>query len=212
MRCGTTRTLDRSITYPVNLILQLVAAVLIGVGGIIVVLNLWTVIRNLSGKQYRSPIVLLGAAFLGAGMFILPATRPHFWSALIFDYATLMVLLGLIPNMWSDSIFNLVGEYLGETATKRVWLRLYRRGIFSVEWERREPWKAGPIVGSGTDGWHRDGPRLTLNRANESAIFDLVPDATKETFRQSVGFPSLESRDDTSLAQIDFVRRRWWAV
>lgn len=190
----------------------LAAALLIGIGGFIVVLNLWTVIRNLSGKQYRSPIVLLGGAFLGAGMFILPAARPYFWSALIFDYATLMVVLGLISHVRSDGIFNLVGEYLGETATKRVWLRLYRHGIFSVEWESREPWKAGPIVSSGRDGWYRDGPRLILNRATESAVFDLVPEATKETFRQSVGFPSLESRGGTSLAQIDFVRRRWWAV
>jgi hypothetical protein len=192
----------------VNLILQLVAAVLIGVGGIIVVLNWWTILQNSRGKQYRSPIVLLGTAFLGAGMFILPATRWYFWSALILDFGTLMVLLGLITEMWRGRRI-LVHEYFGETATKRVCLRLYRRGIFSIEWQRREPWKAGPIVGSDTDGWQREGPRLTLSRAKESAIFDLVPDATRETFRQSVGFPSLESRDDTSLANIDFVRRGW---
>lgn len=191
-----------------NLILQIVAAVLIGVGGIIVVLNLWTITQNRLGKPYRSPIVLLGAAFLGAGMFILPATRWYFWSALILDFATLMVLLGLITEMWRGRRI-LVHEYVGETATKRVCLRLYRRGIFSIEWQRREPWKASPIVGSDTDGWQREGPRLTLSRAKESAIFDLVPDATRETFRQSVGFPSLESRDDTSLAKIDFVRRGW---
>lgn len=191
-----------------NLILQLVAAVLIGVGGIIVVLNWWTILQNSRGKQYRSPIVLLGTAFLGAGMFILPATRWYFWSALILDFGTLMVLLGLITEMWRGRRI-LVHEYFGETATKRVCLRLYRRGIFSIEWQRREPWKAGPIVGSDTDGWQREGPRLTLSRAKESAIFDLVPDATRETFRQSVGFPSLESRDDTSLANIDFVRRGW---
>lgn len=191
-----------------NLILQLVAAVLIGVGGIIVVLNWWTILQNSRGKRYRSPIVLLGTAFLGAGMFILPATRWYFWSALILDFGTLMVLLGLITEMWRGRRI-LVHEYFGETATKRVCLRLYRRGIFSIELQRREPWKAGPIVGSDTDGWQREGPRLTLSRAKESAIFDLVPDATRETFRQSVGFPSLESRDDTSLANIDFVRRGW---
>jgi hypothetical protein len=189
----------------VNLTL-LVAAALIGFGGFIVVVNWWTLIQNLRGKQYRSPIPFFGAAFLGAGMFILPPTRPYFWSALVLDYGTLMVLLGLIPAMWSESYFALVGEYLGETATKRVCLRLYRRGIFTIEWQRHHTSDKGDIVGSDTNAWQRDGPRLTLSRANESAIFDLVRGAPRETFRQSVGFPSWEIRDETSLENIDFVR------
>lgn len=193
---------------PVNLT-HLGAAALIGFGCFIVALNLWTLFQNLEGKRYRSPIPFLGAAFLGAGMFILPATRWYFWSALLLDFGTPMVLLGLITEMWRGRRI-LVHEYVGETATKRVCLRLYRRGIFSIEWQLPEPWKAGPSVGSDTNGWQREGPRLTLSRATESAIFDLVPDATRETFRQSVGFPSLESREDTSLAKIDFVHRGWW--
>ncbi len=179
-------------------------------GGLIAFANWWSVYWSYRTKRFHSAVPLVGAALLGAGMFILPATRPYCWSALILDYGTLALLAAspqLFRELWSTSRFNLVSEYLGEAGMKTVHLRLFRRGIFTIRLQLHRPPGECGLVGTGTIGtWQREGAHLTLRTERESAVFDVVRDAPTEALRQSVGFPSWESSHELSLESIDFVQ------
>jgi hypothetical protein len=187
-----------------------VAATLMAFGGLIALANWWSLYWTYHTKQFHSAVPLLGAVLLATGMLILPATRPYCWIALALDYGTLALLLAsprIVREAWGTCRFNLVSEYVGQTDVKTAYLRLSRRGIFTIRLKlQRRPGECG-LVGAGTVGtWQREGKRVTLSTGRESAVFDVLCDAPKETLRQSVGFPSWESSRDHSLASIDFVQ------
>jgi hypothetical protein len=187
-----------------------IAVTLMAFGGLIAFGNWWNIYWTYHTKRFHSPVPLLGAALLGMGMFILSATRPYCWTALVLDYGTLALLFAsprIVREAWGTSRFNLVSEYLGKTGVKTAWLRLFRRGIFTIRLElHRQPGEYG-LISTGTVGtWQREGKSVTLSTGQESAIFDVMRDAPKETLHQSVGFPGWERSHDHSLANIDFVQ------
>ena len=189
----------------------LIAIVLITFGGLIAIGNWWGLYWSYHTKRFHSAVPLFRAALLGAGMFILPATRDYCWVALIVDYGTLSLLLAcprLFQELWGTSRFNLVHEYVGKAGMKTACLRLFRRGIFTIRLELHRPSGECGLAGAGTIGtWQREGGRLTLSTGRESAVFDVVRDAATEMLRQSTGFPSWESDHDHSLAEIDFAQK-----
>jgi hypothetical protein len=188
-----------------------IAISLVVLGGLIAVANWWSVISSFRTKRFHSAVPLLGAVLLGTGMFLLPATRPFCLIAVVIDYGTLALLLAsprLVREVWSTSKFNLVSEYLGQAGMKTVYLRLFRRGVFTIRLQLHRPAGERGLVGTGTVGrWQRDGTRLTLRTEQESAVFDVVRGAPDEVLGQSVGFQSWEGSDELSLAGIEFVRR-----
>jgi hypothetical protein len=200
------RTLDRATIDAMNTL----ATVLMTIGGLLCFANWWSVISSCITRRFHSAVPLVGAALLGVGMFMNSATRPYAWSALILDYGTLAFLFAsprLIHEVWSTSRFNLLCEYLGEADIKTVRLCFFRHGIFTIRLHLRRPPGECGLVSTGTIGtWKRDGERLTLRTASETAVFDLIQDSPAETFRQSTGFTSWENNHEQSLAGIDFVQ------
>ena len=167
-------------------------------------------------KQERTPslIPLIGGSLGYVGLRASPVEviSNYAWLALLLDVGCgpylLLGLTFLLPELWSTSRFNLLREYLGQQGIKTVYLRLFRRGIFTIQQHfQRPPGELGLIQCGAVGRWHRHGSRLTLERnaEGESAVFEVLPGAQLETFRQSVGFPSWESNHELSLASIDFV-------
>lgn len=187
-----------------------IAVVLLILGGLLAFANWSSFIWSYVTKRFHSSVPFFGAAFLAAGMLLIPATRPYAWSAVILDYGTLAFLIAsprLIRDAWSTSRVNLLCEYLGEAGLKTVHLRLFRRGIFTIRLQlHRSPGECG-LTSTGTIGtWRRDGTRLTFHTERESAVFDVVRDSPTETLRQSTGFATWESSHELSLASIEFVQ------
>lgn len=187
-----------------------IAIVLMVLGGLLAFANWWSLFWSYHTKQFHSAVPLFGAALLGAGMLMIPATRPYAWSALILDYGTLALLLGsprLIRELWSTSRINLISEYRGQAGAKTIHLQLFRRSIFTVRLQLHRPPGEFGLTGTGAVGtWHHDGARLMLHTEQESAVFDVIRDAPTEVLRQSAGFASWESNNELSLENIDFVQ------
>jgi hypothetical protein len=178
-------------------------------GGLLAFANWWWLYLSYHTKRNHSPMPFFGAALLGVGMFNIPVTRPLCWIALILDYGTLAFLMAsprLAQEWWNTSWFNLVREYSGQAGIKTVNLRLFRRGIFTIRLEVKLPPAVCGLSSRGNVGtWQRDGTRLILQIGRESSVYDVVADESIETLRQSIGFPSWESSNESSLASIDFM-------
>jgi hypothetical protein len=187
-----------------------IAIILISLGCLLSFANWWSVYWSYRTKRFHSAVPFFGAAFLAAGMLMIPATRIYAWSALILDYGTLAFLLAspqLVREIWNTSRFNLLYEYLGQAGMKTVHLRLFRRDIFTIRLELHRPPGEPGLVGTGTIGtWKRDGKQLALSAGKETAAFDVIQNSTTETLRQSEGFLSWEKSNELSLASIDFIQ------
>ena len=180
-------------------------------GGLLALANWWSLIWNYVTKRFHSAVPFVGAALLGAGMLMMPTTRTYAWTALILDYGTLAFLLvspRLIRDAWSTNHINLICEYLGEKGMKKVRLRLFCRGIFTIRLRLDRPPGECGLTSTGTTGtWQREGARLELRTERESAVFDVIRDRPTEVLRQSAGFTSWESSHELSLASIEFVAK-----
>lgn len=188
------------------------AAALVALGALIALANWWSLYRSTRTGRFHSPVPLVGAALLGAGLYLFPATRPYCWAALLLDYGTL-ALLAAVPRLarefWSTSPFNLDREYLGEAGIRSACLRLFRGGAFTLRLTfRRLPGELG-LLSQGTVGtWQREGARLTLRTEAESAVFDIVGEAPAQSLRQAAGFASWEGNAELSLAELALVQVR----
>ena len=130
---------------------------------------------------------------------MLPGTRPFAWVALLVDYGTLAFLLALprmADELWSTSRFNLLEEFAGRRDNRRVCLRLFRRGVFTLEYEIHRPPGEFGLTRAGTIGsWKREQSRLLLDRGGDSAVFDTVADGEHETLLQVTGFCANEQAE-----------------
>lgn len=185
------------------------AAILLTLGGLLSLANWGTVLWSRRSRRFQSPVPLLGAAMLGAGMLLLPAARPYAWSALLLDYGTLAVLLAapkLGRELWSTSRVNLLHEYVSETDRETVHLRLFRRGVFTLRLNLHRPPGECGLVSTGMIGtWQREGARLTLRTEHEEAVWEVVRERAGEVLRQSAGFDSWERSVELSLAGLELV-------
>jgi hypothetical protein len=130
-------------------------------------------------------------------------TRPLAWFAFVLDYGTLAFLPALPhigDELWRTSRFNLLEEYGGQQGNKTVRLRLFRKGVFTIEQHfRRERGECG-LSQAGT--WTREDGRLLLRLDGESTIFDTLPGVEYEAVIQASGFRGYEN-DELSLAGVE---------
>lgn len=170
-------------------------------------------------KHEKTPslIPFLGGILGYAGLRSAPieAMADYAWLALVLDVGSgpylVFGLSVLLPELWRTSRFNLVREYVGQKGIKTVYLRLFRRGIFTIaqRFERRRE-ETGLTACSTIGRWHRDGQRLVLedDGGGDPAVFEIVPDRPTETWRQAAGFAMWENAGDASLADIDLLLTR----
>ena len=176
------------------LALQVIALVLMSLGGFIAVANWLSIYLSWYTGRFHSPIPVIGGLFLFVGMFLLPAMRLWSWTAVLLDYGTMGLLIAspyIIADLWSTSRFNLLEEYIGRNGNKTVHLRLFRKGIFALEVSIQLDRNEVGVTGAGTTGtWKRESGRLLLQRDGESAVLERSPGIASESLEQVIGFPA----------------------
>jgi hypothetical protein len=105
--------------------------------------------------------------------------------------------------LWRTSRFNLLEEYVGQQGNKTVRLRLFRKGVFTIEQRfHRRRGECG-LIQAGTIGtWKREEGRLSLSLNGDSAVFEALPGNEHEAVRQASGFRGYEN-GELSLAGVE---------
>jgi len=172
--------------------------------------------RRIVCKREKTPsmIPFLGGILGYAGGRLAPveALADRAWLALILDVGSgpylVFGLCIVLPELWRTSRFNLVRAYVGQKGIKTVWLRLFRRGIFTIEQRFERPREQTGLTACSTTGrWHRDGERLVLedDGGGDPAVFKIVAGRPTETLRQAAGFAMWENAGEAALADIDLI-------
>ena len=191
-----------------GIIIRLVLALLlIALGGFVALMNWVMVIQSHRTGRLHSPVPLVGALVLGAGLALLAPTRHYAWAAILADYGTLALLVALpmlVREVWKTRRFNLAAEYRGERGTLSARVRLYRSGVCVIRYDlRRTPGEVG-MTGTGRVGtWSQDGQRLVVRVGEEAAEFE-VAEGQGEVLRQVRGFSG--DADELSLVGVDLRR------
>lgn len=82
---------------------RVLAIVGISVGGLISLLNWWTVIKSRRSERRISPIPVLGFLPLGLGLFYFPESRSFSWMCFIADYFVVHLAVEFV-KMVAESI------------------------------------------------------------------------------------------------------------
>jgi hypothetical protein len=118
------------------------AYALMAFGGLLSLLNWWTLIESWRSKRFVSAVPLVGAVPLASGMALLPETRPFAWLALVADFGTLMLIIALpriAYEVWSTSRINLLHCFTARTAGRAITIKLFRRRIAVISAEFDPP-------------------------------------------------------------------------
>ncbi len=122
------------------MLLRILAALLIAIGGLIIVCNWLTSLQTHRSGRNHSAIPLFGVAFTGTRLWLLYTARHWAWVPFLADDGTLLLLVAL-PTLayqeWQTSRFNLLTEYQGQRDILTARARLFRRGHCTVVDELR---------------------------------------------------------------------------
>jgi hypothetical protein len=190
---------------------QWLAAALLGLGGMLALLNWLMLVASLLTGRFHSCIPPLGAMFLALGALLHPVLRPYFWAAILLDYGTLGLAIAspwLIRQWWQTSRFNLLEEYVARRDRTTVHLRLFRRDIFTLQWEIRRPPGEYGLVGMGQIGtWEREAETVVLRIGSASAVLREAADGGRLVWCESSEFGRHPDSPELSLAGLEFVSR-----
>ena len=98
-------------------------------------LNWASLIQSAITKRFISPVPLIGALFLGLGLYYFENSRPYAVLSIIVDYGTLALILSLpclTREFWKTSRFNLIRTYVANSQNAKYELGLYRKGVFVI--------------------------------------------------------------------------------
>ena len=150
-------------------------------------------------------------------MLLFQPLRPYAGLALLLDYGTLACILApprIVDEAWSTSQFNLEREYVGERNGRTIRLRLFRKGVFTLQQCFHCPPGVTGMTQMSTGGqWQIVGDRLVLQINDELALFETGFGYESEVLRQVSGFSGCEANSELSLSDVDLRirprRRRW---
>ncbi len=189
-------------------VLPFAAATFLLIGGLVCAANAWWAFQVAFRGSRASAVPLIGTAFLGLGLALLPATRPWCWAAVLVDAGTLQLLRALpviIREQRRTSASQLLMEYRAADDTRTVTLRLYRTGAFVLRLERALPrGSPGLNVRSDTGTWRREDAELHLQTDGESGSLLVSPTPSGDTLRFHAPLPSWESVPETALGPLEF--------
>ncbi|MBX9623303.1 MAG: hypothetical protein K2X82_05775 [Gemmataceae bacterium] len=155
------------------------AAVLLGLGGYVAVLNWAAVIVTARTGKFHSMVPLFGAAFLAAGALLVPTLRPYAWVAPLADIGTASLVLAaplLVRQFWTTARFNLTGEYTGRRGGVTVRVRLYRGGAALLRFRVERPAGELGLVELGLVGdWEQDGRAVVLRVCGDRGVLEPIP-------------------------------------
>lgn len=182
----------------------------VGIFVILAALNALILVRNcIKHDRYLSMIPLIGGLSGFLGCLAIPSLRYYAVAPLILDVGTTTALLWSLPSMlgemWQTSRYNLLREFIGFTSRKKVYLRLYRRGIFTLKQDfERKPGELGIAACSTIGEWLQANDVLRLKIYGEEAVYRIVDEAGQTMLYQVRGSQAYESNSDLTLADIKF--------
>jgi hypothetical protein len=186
------------------------AGLLLGLGVLFSLLNWVALAMSLWSGKFHSPVPLVGGLSLVLGASLLPPLRPYAWAGIVLDYGTLAFALsvpGFARELWATSWFNLVEECVGARGRTTVRVRLFRRGVSTVNWDITRPAGELGLVGMGQLGtWERDADRLVLRVGEDRAV--LVPlSGGQEGWRPAEWFAFCRDSPDLGAAGVELLRQ-----
>jgi hypothetical protein len=188
---------------------ETIAVVLLTLGAFVSLANWASLVLSLRTGRFCSSVPLLGAGFLVAGALLLPTPRPYAWAGVLLDFGTLALLLALpmiVREMWATCRFNLLEEYVGRRGATTVYLRLFRRGVFTLRWDIRRAAGEHGVIGMGNIGtWEREADTLVLHYGEELARFTRLAEGDKRGWTQSAGFGHCVGNSELSLEGLELV-------
>ncbi len=183
---------------------------LIGLFVALSLVNVAIVLANAITRRHSSMVFLFGGFLGAAGFFLTPRLRPYAWLPPLLDPATIAFFFALprfLNELWQTSRFNLLSRYTGRRGIQQISLCLFRKGVFVLrQYFARSPGEFGLVESSTIGKWQREEDRIILRTGEQTAVFEIVPSSSGRTIRQCVGFSSLESNPEQSLAAINLSR------
>jgi len=189
---------------------KLLAYALIGCGSSIIILNWAMVYSSWRTSRSHSAVPLIGAALCGFGLLIIPLLRSYAWAVVLIDYGTLIFFYSLpriIREMWQTSHYNLVAQYHGSSGPLAVCIRLFQRGIFTIDYHiQRNPDQAGLVRSSNVGTWRQEGEDLRLQIDKQSTLVKVMSKSGREWIRISDELINQEINRELFLDSVDLNR------
>ncbi|MBV6457644.1 MAG: hypothetical protein HONBIEJF_00761 [Fimbriimonadaceae bacterium] len=149
--------------------------------------NLASLVGNIRGARYSSPVPLVGGGMLFAGLWQVSSARPFAWLALALDWGTASFLIASprhVKEIWSTSRFCLLEEYTGQNETLKATLQLFRGQLWVLRRDYKPKREEGGRVSLSMTGHYRyedgllilelkDGP-FTLRPSNTGGLDEWV--------------------------------------
>ena len=185
-----------------------IAAILIGVFGLLLFVNVFALIHNALRGRHASLVTLFGGLWGSIGFALTPRLRSLWWLPILVEPGTMIVLFGL-PSIaieqWKRSRFNLLVTYRARDFRRQIAITLFQRGIYTlviqVDLEKGE---LGMTKCGTTGNWRRVEGDLILDFGDQQAVLSVMGQGRDEWLLQSQGVPSRESKPDLSLGGLRF--------
>ncbi len=177
---------------------------------ILATLNAFILVRNfIKHDRYVSMIPLIGGLSGFLGCLAIPSLRYYAVAPLILDVGTATALVWGLPSMlgemWQTCHYNLLREYVGLTNRKRVHLRLYRHGIFTLKQDfQRKPGELGIVGCSMVGEWLQANNVLRMKIYGGEVVYRIIDEDGQTTLYPEIGSQAYENINDLALADIKF--------
>lgn len=193
--------------------MQAIAVGLIGIFGLLALLNLSCLVSTYVTRKHSSTVPLIGGVSGCIGFLLSPNLRVYAWLPLILDVGTALFIYA-IPKigkeLWQTSRFNLLKEYVGrKSGQKDVTIKLFKRGILIIEqsfvsntFDRAD--NVSLVHLSNLGEWAERACRLEFQIAEKKALFAITGSKELEKILQLEGFDFYEKDEATSLKNIEF--------
>ena len=179
--------------------LHVMAALALLLGLIFSILNWATIFISRRRGRYVSPVPLLGALLVSIGLLSFPSTSSFWWTSIILDYGTLMLVLALPSlaiELWSTSWINRIHEFTATREAKHVKVSLYRgrRAVITLRFSPGQPCNShGALIESMglTGNWTEKDKLFRINAYGEDRSLLLQPTTSGYTSTE-VNYPQKE--------------------
>lgn len=161
--------------------MDILASILIGVGGLIVLANYGCMAASLLRRRNVSPLPFIGGLLLFSGFLKIDSLRPFAWVGLMVDH-TIMTFFLVVPRLIREAgtcaVRNLLHEFRGRLDSGEYRLRLFRHGEAKLNFEVALRIFAisnrmVPCAGCRMGKWKTDGPGYAIELDHPSEIIVL---------------------------------------
>ncbi len=155
---------------------------ILGIGGIIVVFNWYSIFASHRLNRHVSAVPILGGLLLFFGLLGFEQTSSYAWAGFFIDYGTLILLIAIptiVREIWSTSSFNQLHRFVSDANGRRDDIRLFKRGKCTIETSYDPPVPSNEhgalaVSQSRVGSWRGGGGRFYLEKYAGDRILKIV--------------------------------------